>query len=40
MQTNKTMKILLIFSFFHYIWLIDSENVYFVLSFKDKMTRF
>ena len=25
------MKILLIFRFFHYIWFIDSENLYFIL---------
>ena len=36
----KTMKILLIFRFFHYIWFIDQENLYFILILKDKMARF
>ena len=26
--------------FFHYIWYIDSENLYFILILKDKMTEF
>ena len=28
MQNNKTKKILWIFRFFHYIWFIDSENLF------------
>ena len=34
------MKILLTFTFFHYIWFIDSENLSFILILKVKMTRF
>ena len=34
------MKTLLILRFFHYIWFIDSENLYFILILKEKMTRF
>ena len=30
------MNILLMFRFFHYIWFIDSENVYFILILKKK----
>ena len=37
---NKTMKILSIFRFFHYVWFIDSENVCFILILKEKMTVF
>ena len=37
---TKTLKILLIFRFFHYIWFIDSENLCFILILKEKMTRF
>ena len=37
---KKTMKILLIFRFFHYIWSIDSENLRFILILKEKMTNF
>ena len=33
---NKTMKIFLIFRFFHYIWFIDSENLCFILILKEK----
>ena len=32
-------EILLIFRFFHYIWFISSENLYFILNLKDKMAR-
>ena len=34
------MKTLLIFRSFHYIWFIDSENIYFILILKEKMTGF
>ena len=37
---NKTMKILLIFRYFHYIWFIDSEKLCFILILKEKMTSF
>ena len=37
---NKTMKILLVFRFFHYIWFIDSENFCFILILRENMTRF
>ena len=33
-------EIFLIFRFFHYIWFIDSKNLYFILILKEKMTRF
>ena len=36
----KAMKVLLMFSFFHYIWCIDSEHLCFILFLKEKMTRF
>ena len=29
-----------IVGFCHYIWFIDSENLYLILNLKDKMTRF
>ena len=32
---NKTMKILLIFRFFHYIWYIDSENLCFIIVHRE-----
>ena len=32
---NKTMKVLFIFRFFHYIWFIDSENLCFILISKE-----
>ena len=35
-----TMKMLLIFRFFHYIWFINSENLCFILILKEKMARF
>ena len=34
------MKILLIFRFFHYIWFIDSKNLYFILILEEKMIKF
>ena len=37
---NKTMTILLIFTFSHYIWFIYSEDLCFILVLKVKMTRF
>ena len=39
MQTIKTVKILLMFRFFHYIWFIDSENLCFILFLKGKMRK-
>ena len=40
--TYKTIKILLIFRSFHYIWFIDSENLCFILILKkrDKVLTF
>ena len=37
---NKTVKILWIFRFFHYIWFIDRENLNLTIILKEKMTRF
>ena len=34
---HKTMKILMIFRFFHYIWFTDSENVCYILILKEKL---
>ena len=43
-QTIKQWKycwyLVVFFVFFRYIWFIDSENLYFILILKDKMTRF
>ena len=36
----QTIKILLTFRFFHYIWFIDSENLYLIVTLNEKMTRF
>ena len=33
-----SMKILLIFRFFYYVWFIDSENLRFVPTLKEKTT--
>ena len=33
---NKTMKIIVIFTFFRYIWFIDNENSCFILILKRK----
>ena len=33
------MKILLIFRFFHYIWLTDTENLCFTLILRENMLR-
>ena len=36
----QTIKILLAFRFFHYIWFIDSENLYLIVILNEKMIRF
>ena len=33
---NKTVKIIVIFTFFYYIWFIDNENSCFILILKGK----
>ena len=35
----QTIKQLLIFRFFHYIWFIDSEHLCFILILKEKITK-
>ena len=39
-QQNNNEEIVDIQFFFHYIWYIDSENLYFIFILKDKMTGF
>ena len=36
----KTLKRMLIFRFFYYIWFIDSENLCFIIILKEKLTKF
>ena len=40
METIKQWKYCWYLVFSHYIWFIESENLYFILVLKDKMTRF